>query len=121
MNRAIWKGVLQIGKEKLPVSLFTAVQDRKAHFHLLHKADLEPVHQRIVRKSDKKEVPAEERLKAYPLDEGTAVMLTAADLEKVTPKSTKDISVSQFVPVSVFGDQWYDRPYYVSPEKDAAA
>jgi hypothetical protein len=33
--RAIWKGVLKIGTNKVPVKLYSAVQDRSVHFHIL--------------------------------------------------------------------------------------
>lgn len=116
MNRAIWKGTLHIGKETVPVALHSVVQDRKAHFHLLHKQDLEPVRQRIIRKSDRKEVAEADRLKAYPLDEQTAVIIRPEELEKLAPAQGKDVTVSHFVPVGTLGDQWLDRPYYLSPQ-----
>ena len=37
--RAIWKGVIQLGNETLPVKLYSAVEDHDVHFHLLHDAD----------------------------------------------------------------------------------
>ena len=60
--RALWKGRLMVGKLEAAVNLFTAVQERKVHFHLLHAKDLTPVQQRIVRKSDGQEVPKGERM-----------------------------------------------------------
>ena len=47
--RAIWKGNLVLGKHEVPVKVYSAVQDRTVHFHLLHEKDLTPVEQRIVR------------------------------------------------------------------------
>ena len=64
MARAIWKGALVLGKSTLPVQLFSAVQDQVIHFRLLHEKDRVPVEQRIIRKTDGKEVPKEDRRKA---------------------------------------------------------
>ena len=36
--RAIWKGSLKLGTESLPVKLYSAVEDRTVHFHVLEKA-----------------------------------------------------------------------------------
>ena len=36
MARAMWKGQLQLGKQQLGVKLYSAVEDRTVHFHLLH-------------------------------------------------------------------------------------
>ena len=43
--RAIWKGVVKIGTQSVPVKLYSAVQERRIHFRLLHKTDHEPVKQ----------------------------------------------------------------------------
>ncbi len=34
--RAIWKGVVKVGTLDVPVKLYSAVQDKKVHFRLLH-------------------------------------------------------------------------------------
>jgi DNA end-binding protein Ku len=118
MARAIWKGRLLIGNQDVAVKMYSAVQDRKVHFRLLHAKDLSPVEQRIVRKSDGKEVAKEERAKAFPLDDGNAVILRPEDLEAVEAPASRDIHLCRFVPAEVLGDQWYDRPYYLGPDED---
>ena len=40
--RAMWKGVIGIGEERVPVKLYSAAQDRTVHFRLLHDEDLVP-------------------------------------------------------------------------------
>jgi DNA end-binding protein Ku len=80
---------------------------------------LSPVHQRIVRKTDGKEVPKDERRKAVPLDGGRAVVLTQADLEELEPRDSRDVELSRFVPMTALSEQWYEKPYYLGPDKDA--
>ena len=46
--RAIWKGVLDLGKARVPVRFYSAVEDRDVHFRLLHAKDKQPVSQRMV-------------------------------------------------------------------------
>jgi len=118
MARAIWKGVLNLGRHEVPVKMYSAVQDRKVHFRLLHAADLQPVQQQIVRKTDGAEVPKEERRKAYALDEEQAVILQPDELEKIEPEASRDIHLCRFVPQSAVSDQWYDRPYFLGPDED---
>ena len=108
-----------MGKIKAPVNLYSAVQDRKIHFHLLHAKDLTPVRQRIVRKSDGEEVPRKEQLKAFPLSKGTGVIVRPEDLQEMQPAESRDIHLCRFVARSVLGDEWYDRPYYLGPAKDS--
>jgi DNA end-binding protein Ku len=116
--RAIWKGRLVLEDIELAVRMYSAVQDRKVHFRLLDKDSLSPVHQRIVRKSDGKEVPKEDRRKAYPLDEQRAVILAPEELEALEPEPSREIRLCRFVPPSLVSDQWYDRPYYLGPDED---
>jgi DNA end-binding protein Ku len=116
--RAIWKGRIVMGRIKAPVNLYSAVQDRKIHFHLLHAKDLTPVRQRIVRKSDGEEVPRKEQLKAFPLSKDTGVIVRPEDLQEMQPAESRDIHLCRFVARSVLGDEWYDRPYYLGPARD---
>jgi DNA end-binding protein Ku len=121
MARAIWKGRLVIGKEDLPVRMYSAIQDTKVHFHLLDKHGLAPVRQRIVRKTDQAEVAKDEQRKAFPLEAGRAVVFTAEELEELQPKESRDIEICRFVPRAALDDPWYDRPYYLGPDKDNEA
>ena len=116
--RAIWKGRILLGEHEVPVKMYSAVQDRKVHFRLLHKKDLTPVEQRIVRKSDGKEVPAKEQRKALPVSADTAVIIEPDELESTAPETSRDIALCRFVPATAIADVWYDRPYYLGPDKD---
>ena len=116
--RAIWAGELHIGKDRLPVKLYSAAQDRTVHFRLLDSESLEPVHQRIVRKSDGKEVAAEERRKAIALEDGRAVLLESSDLKRLEPRESRAIKITRFVPLTALNEQWYEKPYFLGSEKN---
>src|SRR5256885_11635931 len=103
MTRAIWKGSIQLGDKDIAVKMYSAVQDRKVHFRLLHKKDLAPVEQRIVRKSDGKEVPSNEQRKALPVDGDTAVIFAPEELERSEPETSRDITFCRFVPPAAIG------------------
>jgi DNA end-binding protein Ku len=116
--RAIWKGNLMLGKHRVPIKMYSAVQDQAVHFHLLHDKDLTPVEQRIVRKDNGQEVPKEAQRKAFPLDDARAVILEPNELEELQPPPDREIRLLRFVPVAAIGDQWYDRPYLLGPDDD---
>jgi DNA end-binding protein Ku len=121
MARAMWKGQLQIGKQKLGIKLYSAVEDRTIRFHLLHAKDLAPVEQHIIRKDTGDEVSKDDMRKALALSAQTAVMLQPDDLEKLVPPESRDIEVMRFVAPAVLGDQWFERPYYLGPDGDNGA
>jgi len=114
--RAIWKGRLVLGRQQVPVKMYSAVEDQVVHFHLLHDKDLTPVEQRIVRKDDGREVPKEAQRKAFALDDERAVILEPDDLETLQPKADRAIQLLRFVPREALGDAWFDRPYFLGPD-----
>jgi DNA end-binding protein Ku len=116
--RAIWKGRLALNKHEVPVKMYSAVQDRAVHFHLLHDKDLTPVEQRIVRKDNGREVPKEQQRKAMPLDDERAVILDPKELDELDPESDRTIHVLRFVPRDAVAQAWFDRPYWLGPDDD---
>ena len=119
MARAIWKGTIGLGKHEVGVKLFSAIEDRTVHFHMLHKKDHAPVEQHIVRKDTGKDVAKEDMRKAFALTKDTAVILEPEDLEKLVPEESREIRVTRFVPRAAVSDQWFERPYYVGPDDDS--
>jgi len=119
--RAIWKGNMVLGQHEVAVKVYSAVEDRAVHFHLLHEKDLTPVEQRIVRKDNGREVPKEAQRKALPIDDGRAVILEPEELEKLEPPEDRAIELLRFVPRDALGDQWFDRPYVLGPDDDDGA
>ena len=118
--RAIWKGIIELGKHEVPVKMYSAIEDRTVHFHLLHKKDHAPVEQHIVRKDTGKDVEKPEMRKAFAITKDTAVILEPEDLEKLVPPESREINLCRFVAPDVLGDQWFERPYYLGPDGDDA-
>ena len=118
MARAMWKGVLSIGKQKLPVKLYSAVVDRQVHFHLLHDRDEERVEQRLVDPDTDEPVAREEVRKGYEAKPGVFVVLDEDELEALAPEASRDIEILRFVPAGAIHHQWYERPYWLGPDGD---
>ena len=114
--RAIWKGVLVIGEERVPVKLYSAVEARAVHFRLLHERDLVPVQQRMVNPETGDEVPREDIQKGHEVEPGVFVVLDEEDLEEAEPEPSRDIELLRFVPPDRIDGRWYDRPYYLGPD-----
>ena len=121
MSRAMWKGAIEFAEHKVAVKMYAAVEDRSIRFHLLHKKDLAPVEQHIVRKDTGEEVARADIRKAFALSKHTAVMLEPEDLEKLVPAESRGIQLTRFVAPEVLGDQWYERPYYLGPDGNEAS
>ncbi|MGH7475620.1 MAG: Ku protein [Longimicrobiales bacterium] len=121
MARAIWKAVVRVGSEAVPVKLYSAVQDRGIHFRLLHEKDLEPVKQRMVNSITGEEVPRERIRKGYEAEPGVFVILEDEELAELEPAPSRDVEITRFVDPIHIDHQWYDRPYYLGPDGDDTA
>ncbi|MFN2516136.1 MAG: Ku protein [Pyrinomonadaceae bacterium] len=119
--RAIWKGELKIGTAKVPVKLYSAVVDRTVHFHILDDKHLMRVKQHMVNPENGEEVSNEEVQKGYEIEPGKFVILTNEDLERLEPKPSREIEITEFVPPEAISQQWYERPYYLAPDGDQKA
>lgn len=114
--RAMWKGVIRFGEIKVPVKLYSAIQDRSVHFRLLHEKDHSPVRQAMVNPETDEIVPYAETRRAYRTNEGSLVMFDQDELKALQPDSGRDIEVIQFLPPTLIDHRWYDRPYYLGPD-----
>ncbi|HWN07911.1 MAG TPA: Ku protein [Pyrinomonadaceae bacterium] len=116
--RAIWKGILKIGSTRIPVKLYSAVEDRTVRFHVLDDRHLMRIKQHMVDRDTGEEVSNDEIQKGYEVEPGRFVILTEEELEAIKPEPSRDIEVTEFVPPEQISQQWYERPYYLAPDGD---
>jgi DNA end-binding protein Ku len=119
--RAIWKGVVHVGTQEVPVKLYSAVSDKAVRFRLLHKADKEPVKQKLISADTEDPVEYAEVKKAYPLTRGRLVLLEPEELDELKPKDSRDINITRFVGVGEIDHRWYERAYYLGPDGNQKA
>jgi len=116
--RAIWKGELKLGTTKVPIKLYSAVEDRTVRFHVLDDRAKKRVKQHMIDPDSGEEVPSEEIQKGYEIEPGKYVILTQEELEKLEPPASRDVELEEFLPQNTISQQWYDRPYYVGLDGD---
>lgn len=119
--RAMWKGVIQLGRYRVPVQLYAATVDRTVHFRLLHRKDKQPVVQRMVHAETGKEVPRDSVRKGAEIERGVFVRLEESELAQLEPTASRTITIERFVPDEALDHKWYDRSYYLGPDGDDAA
>src|SRR5690606_30078365 len=119
MARAMWKGILTIGEERIAVKLFAAVEDRTVRFRLLHEEDGVPVKQRLVEPESEEIVEYAETERAFLTPERDLVVLHRDELEALEPAASREIEILRFVPTAAVDERWYERPYFLGPDGDA--
>lgn len=116
--RAMWKGVLTFDDVRLPVKLYSAVEDRNIRFRLLHGEDGVPVKQRMVNPRTGETVEYGEARRGLEVEPERFVMMSPAALEALEPEPSRDIRITRFVEPSLINHQWYDRPYFLGPDEN---
>lgn len=119
--RAIWKGSLKIDSTRVPVKLYSAVQDQTVRFHIIEAKSKTRVKQHMIDPETDKEVPSEEIQKGFEIEPGTFVILGKEELEELEPEASREIEIEQFVPPEEIAPEFYDRPYYLGPDGDQTA
>jgi DNA end-binding protein Ku len=120
MGRSIWRGSLSFGLVNIPVSLQTAERSEELHFHLLDRRDQAPIHYQRINARTGKEVPWDETVRAFELDDGRYVVLTDKDFERANPESTRTVEILDFVERAEIDPRYFDKPYYLAPERQGA-
>lgn len=119
--RAIWKGTLEVASVGIPVKLYSAVQDRDVHFHILEKRTQSRVKQHMSISEEETRAEASEIRKGYEVEPGRFVVLEQQELDALKPKESRAIQISRFLPASAITHEWYERPYYLMPEQQPTA
>jgi DNA end-binding protein Ku len=66
-------------------------------------------------------VPYQDVVRGYEVSPGRFVMLTPEDLRELRPERTRTIEIQEFVSLDDIDPVFFDRSYYVSPGRGAAA
>jgi len=115
MPRSLWTGSVSFGLVNVPVALYSGVIDTDVHFRQLHAKDHTPVEiHRFCAKEDE-EVPFEEIVRGYELDDGEQVMLTDAELATAAPRKSRTIDIEAFVDLAAVDPIYFDHPYLMMP------
>lgn len=118
--RSIWSGVLSFGLINIPVKLYSATASEEIKFNYLHKTDLSPIRYAKVCKKDGRELSQADLVKGYEYEDGDFVVLTEDDFKKVNPQKSQAIDVLDFVKETEIDFMYFEKPYYLEPDKGAA-
>ncbi|GAA5103545.1 Ku protein [Haloechinothrix salitolerans] len=118
--RAMWKGTISFGLVTIPIKLYAATETKNVSFRQVHATDGGRIQYKRVCTIDGDEVPYSDIAKGYELDNGDMVVLTSEDLAQLPLSSSHTIDVMEFVPLESVDPLYYDRGYYLEPDKAAA-
>jgi DNA end-binding protein Ku len=120
MARAIWKGSISFGLVNIPVGLYAAETRNDISFKMLDKKTMSPIHYKRVSEESGKEVPWDETVRGYEFESGKYVVLSDEDLKGAAPEATQTIDITDFVDLEDISPLYFDKPYYLGPDKKGA-
>lgn len=121
MARATWSGSISFGLVNVPVKLFTAVRSHTLRFRQLNRDTNNRVRHRKVDAETGEEVDSEDIVKGWELGDGRYVLVEPDELDALDPEASRTIDIADFVDLTEIDPVYFDRPYYLAPDGQAAA
>jgi len=117
--RSIWKGSIGFGLVNIPVKLYAATDESNLALVTLDKANGARIRYKKINEVSGKEVKEGDIIKAYKMGEGY-VTLEEDDFKKLAPEKYDHLEIVQFVHEKEIDPVYYEKPYYLEPEKSGA-
>ena len=114
--RPLWKGSIGFGLVNIPVRLYSATEESDISFVSLDKKSGSRIRYKKVSETTNKEVPQADIVKAFKMGEQYVVM-EETDFDKALPVKKDHIDIVQFVQEKEIDVLYYEKPYYLEPEK----
>jgi len=119
--RPIASGTISFGLVAIPIKMFsTAESDARIQFNSLHKTCGTRVRQQFYCPKDEVVVSRDDLIKGYQFAKDQYVIFTPDELKEMELASTQSIDIKEFVPLSEVDPLFYEKAYYLGPDKGGA-
>ena len=117
-HRAQWKGFIKFGEVTFGVALYTAAStSERITFNTINKATGNRVNRVFIDSETEDPVPKEKQTKGFEIDNGQYIIIDPEEVAATIPESNKTLEVEAFIPCSDVDDVYFDKPYYLTPDK----
>ncbi len=110
---------MSFGLVSIGVKLYSATEERSVSFNQVRRSDGARIRYKRVAESDGEEVAYSDIAKGYQLPSGETVVLTDDDFADLPLPSARVVDVVQFVPADQIDPIYYNKSYFLEPEKNA--
>ncbi|WP_312223687.1 non-homologous end joining protein Ku [Rhizobium rhizoryzae] len=116
--RANWKGYIKFGEVSCPVALYTAASSsERIAFNTLNRKTGNRVKREFIDSETGDAVERDDQVKGYEVENGQYVILEPDEVAAAIPESDKTLKVDAFIPCSQIDTTYFDKPYYLAPDK----
>jgi DNA end-binding protein Ku len=118
--RSISSLTISFGLVAIPVKLYTATQSAgQLSFNLLHKECGSRLKQQYVCLKDGQIVERDGMVKGYEFAKDQYVAFTPEEIKALEEVGTHAVEISEFVPIEAIDPVYFDKTYYLAPDKGA--
>jgi DNA end-binding protein Ku len=119
--RSIGSLTVSFGLVAIPVKLYTATQSANAiSFNLLHKSDGSRLKQQYICQKEGVVVEREDIVKGYEFAKDQYVLFSPEEIKALEEVGTHAVEIAELVPIESIDPVYFDKTYYLSPDKGAA-
>jgi DNA end-binding protein Ku len=120
--RSIASLTVSFGLVSIPVKLYSATQASGAiSFNMLHKPPCgSRLKQQYICAKEGVVVPREDTVKGYEFAKDQYVVFTPEELKALEEAGTHMVEITEFVPISSVDPVYFDKAYYLAPDKGGA-
>src|ERR1044071_8671004 len=118
--RSIGSLTISFGLVAIPVKLFSATQSgSQISFNLLHKTCGSRLKQQYICQKEGVIVERDEMVKGYEFAKDQYVQFTPEEIKALEEAGTHSIDIAEFVPMESVDPVYFDKTYYLAPDKGA--
>ena len=118
--RSISSLTVSFGLVAIPVKLYVATASKSYSFNLLHKGCGSRLKQQYLCIKEDIVVPKEDMVKGYEFAKDQYVMFTPDELKALEEAGSHAVEVTEFVPIESVDPIFFDKAYYLAPDKGGA-
>src|SRR5690349_5483359 len=119
--RSIGTLSISFGLVSIPVKLYSATEASRAiSFNLLHKGCGSRLKQQYICVKEEIPVAREDMVKGYEFAKDQYVMFSPEELKALEEAGTQTAEISEFVPIEAIDPVYFDKAYYLAPDKFGA-
>lgn len=119
--RPLAAATISFGLVSIPVKLFTTTRSSESiSFRMLHDTCKSPLKYQYYCPKDDETVERSDTVKGYEYAKNQFVVFTADELKAMEEEATKAIAIEEFVPLDAIDGVYFDKAYYVAPERGGA-
>jgi DNA end-binding protein Ku len=119
--RSIASLTVSFGLVSIPVKLYSATEASRAiSFNLLHKTDGSRLKQQYICQKEGVVVERDEMVKGYEFAKDQYVLFSPEEIKALEEVGTHAVEISEFVPIESIDPVYFDKTYYLAPDKGAA-